>query len=568
MFQKSFGAGFLFSVFFLSIFALNTAHAIDFGLKGYYRFRSDLTQDLDTQTHNRGITHDNDRFGVIQYNQMRLRVGPIFKINDHLSIHSEFDLLDNIVFGSATNKNLTLLSPVVGTITLPSGAGTIGEVGGSAGENGSINVRRAWMEIFSPIGKFKIGRQPSHWGLGIFQNDGDDRQSDFGDSQDRVLYLTQFGLPGNSALTAGLVWDIPFEAQFDPRIQGLGGTVRDNGQDAKQLAVLLYYDRPDWSVGSFSGVRLRSGSNGTTTTAKDAKGNTVAKGIDGDTRLFFGDIYARYNLNEYTFQLEGVFIGGKISTGVAVDAVPFSSFSNSGSGAGIIELPRDQTVRVLMAAFEATGIYDWGGEWEFKTGYATGDSTPLSTRITQYGFRPDYRVALLMFNRPVGTSPSLFGGTASNPGVNSRLTGGVPVTGNFVNNAFYLSGGYKHSLNVRNKIPQANWLKVGGALITAWAPQRNVNLNFATLLNNANLPTLSETANSMFNRWYGAEADLIAEAQFFDNLYVAAEAGVLMPGRAYHIDVNVTDPGNIIDPVPTDKSSFAVAGRITTMVEF
>jgi hypothetical protein len=38
-----------------------------------------------------------------------------------------------------------------------------------SGENGAINVRRIWMDILKPIGKFKLGRQPSNWGLGIFK---------------------------------------------------------------------------------------------------------------------------------------------------------------------------------------------------------------------------------------------------------------------------------------------------------------------------------------------------------------------------------------------------------------
>src|SRR3989338_10817566 len=123
-------------VFLATLLCSTQAWAIDFGLKGYYRFRGDLTHDLDTQTHNRAITHDNDRFGVIQYNQMRLRLSPHLKLNDNLSVHTEFDILDNVLFGQSANKNLQILSPVTGTVTLPSGAGTIGEVGGGAGEYG------------------------------------------------------------------------------------------------------------------------------------------------------------------------------------------------------------------------------------------------------------------------------------------------------------------------------------------------------------------------------------------------------------------------------------------------
>lgn len=566
MFRKSFGVGFFLVAFCFA----STTFAIDFGLTGYYRNRAELTHDLDLQTPNAGITNSNDRFGTIQFNEMRFRVGPIFKLNDNLAVYSQIDFLDNIVFGQSANENLQILSPVVGTLTLPSGAGTIGEVGGAAGKNGSINVRRAWMEILTPIGKFKLGRQPSQWGLGIFQNDGDGRQDDFGLSADRMMYLTQLDIGTTGAMSAGVFWDIPYSAQSDPRIQGLGGTIRDSSQNTKQVGAVVLYENPQWALGTFSGVRLRGGpAAATTMTATDAKGNTVASGIDGDTLIYFADIYGRYSFDEYTFQLETVYLGGKISTGLAVNAIPFSVFSSSAVGAGIINLPQNQPVRAFLAAFEATGTYDWGGEWNVKTGYASGDSNPLSSRITQYGFQPDYRIALMMFNIPLGTSPSLYGPTATSPGgASQKLTGGVPITGNFINNTVYLSLGYKHTLDVRDSIPQADWFKVGGNITTAWAPKKNVNLSFSNLLSNANLPTISETNNSFFSRWYGVECDVGAEALFFHNLWVAFDAGVLIPGKEYNIDVTLTDPGNIIDPIPPDKASIAFATRLTAMIEF
>ncbi|MDO8494229.1 MAG: hypothetical protein Q7S68_02720 [Deltaproteobacteria bacterium] len=544
------------------------ALALDFGLNGHYRFRSELSHDLDTQTHNRGITHDNDRFGMIQFNQMRLRMGPIIKVNDFLSVHSEFDILDNVMFGTNTNKNMEILSPVVGTLTLPSGSGTIGQVGGVAGENAAIEVRRAWMDILTPIGKFRLGRQPSHWGLGIFANDGDSRQGDFGDNVDRILYLAQIELQRNDALTIGLAWDVPFEAGPNPRVQGLGGTVRDNGQDTKQFAGILLYEQPDFTLGTLSGVRLRSGSSGNTMTATDAKGNVVASGIDGNTTLGFADLYGRAAVGDVTVRTELAALFGKITTGLAIDAIPFSSFSSSGSGAGIIQLPAKQTMRAFLAALEIEGIHDWGGEWLVRSGYASGDDTPLSTRVTQYGFRPDYQIAMMMFHRPIGSSPSLYGGTASNTGTSSKLTGGVPITGNFINNALYLSLGYKHKLDVTSAIPHADWFKIGGNVTTAWAPKKNVSLDFATLLNNGNLPTLSENAGSVWKRWYGVEFDFGIEASFFENLFTNFELGLLIPGKEYNIDVNPTDPGNIIDTIPVDKASPAVAARLTAMIEF
>ena len=284
--------------------------------------------------------------------------------------------------------------------------------------------------------------------------------------------------------------------------------------------------------------------------------------------MYFVDLYSKYRGDHFNIGLEGAFVGGKISTGLALDAIPFSSFSSSGSGAGIIQLPASQTVQAILVGLEADGHVDSAGDWSVKTGYASGDETPLSTKITQYGFRPDYKIAMMLFDRPLGTSPSLYGGSASNPATNSKLTGGAPITGNFINNALYFALGYMHPFDIKDDIPQADWLKAGISVATAWAPKRNVALDFGTLLSNTNLPNVSDTASSFFNRWYGAEIDLKTEASFFENLLTSFDFGVLIPGRAYYIDVTAIDPGNIIDPIPVDKASPAIAARFTTMVTF
>jgi hypothetical protein len=438
--------------------------------------------------------------------------------------------------------------------------------GGAAGENGSINVRRVWMDILTPVGKFRLGRQPSNWGLGIFQNDGLGRQDDFGDTVDRIMWLLQYPLARGGTISGGLLWDIAYEAQFNPRIEGLGGQIRANGQDTNQWAAIILYEEPRWSAGVFGGVRRRGGNPGATTmTATDSLGAVQPAGIDGSTLVYFADLYARFQYKNYKFGFEGVYLGGDISTGLAIDAVPFSALT---SGGGIIELPPNQDLSVILAAFEAEAEYDWGGWWNFKTGYAQGDATPLSKRITQFGFRPDYQIALLMFRMPLGSSPALYGGTAADPSTTAQLTGGVPITGNYINNAFYLSAGYKHRFDISNKVSGGNWLKVGGQITTAWAPAKNVNIDFSTLTGIPNLPTLTETTNSMWKRWYGIEFDLGVEAQFFDHLYSALEGGVLIPGRAYDVDVQLIDPGSIVEPIARDKANMAWLVRLTAMVEF
>lgn len=509
-----------------------------------------------------------DRFGLIAFNQVRARLEPMLKINDHLSIHTQFDVLDNVVFGSQATKQLEVLSPVVGTLTLPAQTGSVSLVGGQAGENGALNFRRAYMDILFPVGKLRVGRQPSHWGLGIFQNDGNGRQDDFGDSADRVLYMAQFDTSDDGALSAGLAWDIAYEAQRDPRIGGVSNIVA-NSRDISQYAAIILYEQSDFSAGVFGGFRRRSSGSGTTMQVTNAQGTTVNDGIDGNTLVYFADLYARYSFEEYDFKAEYVFLGGKMSTGLALNAVPFNSvYSASGVNAtgtagGIIALPAKQDVQVSMAAFEATGSYKWGGEWDLKSGFAQGDASPLSQRITQYGFRPDYHVALLMFNVPLGTSPALVGASSQAGGAVARLAGGVPITGNFVNNAIYVSTGYQHHLDIKNAIKDCNDFSVGGRVTTAWAHKNPLDLNFQALLGDTTLPIVRNSS-----KWYGVEGDIVVESKFYDHLYAGLEAGLLFPGSAYDSKVDSNILGSLVQAIPAEKAKIAYGGRLTLMIEF
>ncbi len=569
-------AAFLIAVLVFSL-DFSTALAADLSLHGYFRNRVVGSYDLDLQKRNSSVPYSNNRFDFIQYNQMRLRLEPTFKLNDYLSIQAQFDVLDNILYGSKDTQQLHIIAPVVGDQTLPPGAGSFYMTGPSTvGENGAINVRRVWADILTPIGKFRIGRQPSHWGLGIFQNDGNELQGDFGDTADRILYLMQYNAPSAGTFTGGLLWDIAYEAQFDPRISLLNTTPNSNSRDTQQYAALFMFDRPEVAVGFFGGLRRRNGRDGATTMTvqgplcgTDASNPSydcaVPAGIDGDTNMLFADLFARYSFGDHSIKVEGFYLGGKVSTGLALNAIPFAGF---GAGQGIIQLPPNQTISTFNGALEAEGHYKTGDQWNFKAGYAEGDDTPLSNKITMFGFRPDYTIANIMFYMPLGTSPSLYGQKAGSGASTQYLAGGKPITSNYINNALYLSGGYKHKFEFSD-LAWMDWVKVGGRVVTAWAPKKNTSLNLQDLIpQQGNWPVLTERTTSMWQRWYGVEIDASAEAMLFDNLYTALEGGILFPGRAYDIDVNLINPRSIIEPIPFDKASMAWLIRLTASFLF
>ena len=577
----------MIALLLLLLLCPGTAGAADFSATGYYRNRLVFYHDLDTQrpsSVDQGGLGDNDRFGSMLFDQQRFRLEPALKLNDNLSIHSQFDILDNIVSGTESVERIDFLSPIIGTIQLPGAGGAIGVNGGEAGENKALNVRRVYLDLLTPAGKFRVGRQPSHWGLGVFQNSGNDLEDDFGDTSDRFLYLASLDSEKIGTVSFGAVADFVFTRQTDPRISGLGGALTTPPEDMRQFAGILLYEREEnLAIGTFSGIRYRNGVEGdATTTARpvlvDANGNAIldahgnnqlgelqAAGKDGDTLLAFTDLYLKVKRGRWKFQGEYGLLTGKIATGLALDAITFNNLPTNARGP--IEMPStgtQNTLLVHLGAAELEGNFDFG-DLELRTGYASGDGQPLSQRITQFGFRPDYQIALLLFHVPLGSSPRVTQANAD--GTPGRvLVGAVPVTGNFINNAAYITAGYWHHLDLKPFVPKAGPARAGLKLITAWAPENNFDLDFSQMIGIADLPHVVQS-----QKWYGLEADGNFQGRFFDHFLFDLTGGVLIPGQVYDVQadilINPTNAAGINTIVP-DPANWVWGIRTALTAEF
>lgn len=570
-----------------------TASAIDFSAHGYYRLRFEFTHDLDLQRPNPGIVpqdeenDSNDRFGTIAFAQQRFRLNPTLKLNDNISIHGQIDFLDNLLFGQSDVVGLEFANPITGTLDLPAANAPFGVVGSVGGDSavgsggGNINVRRLYVDIMTAGGKFRIGRQPSHFGLGILTNDGDDQDADYGDTFDRILYMGGLPMGKGGQLNFGLAFDFGYNAQLDPSIDGLDEAIAPIKTDAIQTGVFLLYQRENFEVGTFTALRYRNGDEGAyTTTATyvdvddedgdslDYDGIEKPAGKDGDTLLYIIDLYGRIHFNRnYSAGFEAVYIGGKIATGIAVDAIILDddsqeTYRNSNPLADPIELPLIGTqndISVFMAAVELDAQWDFGGEAHLKAGYASGDGEPLSSKITQLGFRPDYDIALMMFDVPLGTSPAI-----RVNGITEQ--GRKPITPNYINNAAYLSLEYKHAIDISSGVPWATDFKLGGKVVTAFAPADVINLNFSEISGLDGLPHVLNRS-----RWYGLEIDLSVEMTLFDFMHWKTVAGVLLPGGAYDIKNDASEGYPAVEGVDNilfDNADPAFAVKSMLVFEF
>jgi len=593
---------FLYTLLATSVLTLASlpASAIEYSAHGYYRLRFEYTHDLDLQRPNSGIVpgdpdnDSNDRFGTIAFGQQRLRLSPNIKLNDNISIHGQMDFLDNLLFGQSEVNSLSISNPIVGDITLPQANGPFGVIGGNGGANvgsggGNINVRQAYVDILTAGGKFRIGRQPSHFGLGIFTNDGQGMEGDFGDNFDRILYLAGLDLKNGDRVNVGLSFDFAFENTQDPSISGLDNGVGSNWNDTMQGGLIFLYQSDDFEFGTFSALRFRDGNDGqTTTTARyiyDASVDGAGRvdpttgevlqdgvsgidkpaGIDGDTLLYVIDVYGKFHfLKHYSLGIEAVYIGGKLAPGIAIDSIILDDAAQAGLQNPLtspIELPLSGTqndISVFMGALEFDADWDFGGEAHLQAGFAQGDSAPLSSKITQLGFRPDYDIALMMFDVPLGTSPAIRVGGITE-------LGRKPITPNYINNAVYGTLEYKHEFDITSGVPWADDFKVGAKVISAFAPSRSVDLDFTEITGIAGLPHVVNES-----KWYGLEVDLSVEATFFEFLKWKTTAGFLLPGGVYDIKNDATSraTAGIIDPILFDKADPGWAAKTTLFFEF
>jgi uncharacterized protein (TIGR04551 family) len=115
---------------------------------------------------------------------MRVRLSPSLWLGEDVRMLLEVDVLDNVTLGS-----------------VPKGTpynGRTGMVAGTAFQEpitaatGAFRVRTAMGQAITPLGIISAGRSPSHFGLGIAANSGDDLDDDGGDRADRVAWMLPF----------------------------------------------------------------------------------------------------------------------------------------------------------------------------------------------------------------------------------------------------------------------------------------------------------------------------------------------------------------------------------------
>ena len=358
---------------------------------------------------------------------MRLRIEPTINVSEQVRVKAQIDIFDNMVMGSTPEGYYINGQPSQNSTPLPAfSRSQASPQGGSNSFSDSINVKRAWAEVRTPIGELRFGRMPSSWGTGMFINDGACPDCDYGNNADRIMFVTKE--PWHDHFFA-LLWDWvatgPTTAVFNPNQQGgqaynadpitnvsqwgLAVGKQDKPDELKEKLekgklVLNYglyaiYRQQDWDLssnpGGASGV-------GTGVTPERLQTQLVPRGA----KAGIGDLWFRLNWHKLHIEAEAVIIDGKITSVT-------DQLSTGRSGYNIFQYGgvAKADVRLLHDALHL------GFEVGFASGDAYEDSTapgtvnfertkivyPDGATIGRFTFDPDYHVDLILFRRILGT---------------------------------------------------------------------------------------------------------------------------------------------------------------------
>ncbi len=199
-------------------------------LDGFLRVRGDL---LDNLALKRGLDASGQYLvprplfsgtarGTQSTANMRLRLVPTINVSEHVRVRAQADVLDDYVLGASPGAAFSGATPV---------------------DRPSIDVKRAWGEVETPVGLLSLGRMPVAFGLGLVVGDEGGLDDDFGDTRDRVQFATlPLSTPvGQLSLVPFLDFDAEGVLQNDLRFgAGTGQPFdRDSADDGRTFGLKL-----------------------------------------------------------------------------------------------------------------------------------------------------------------------------------------------------------------------------------------------------------------------------------------------------------------------------------------
>jgi uncharacterized protein (TIGR04551 family) len=417
-----------------------------FELNGFYRFRGDwfkkfnLGFDSDAEggapfpeplacTPTEGVTKPCEN--TLKSANMKLRLEPVIHIDEKTSVHIQADLLDNVVYGSNPDGWVANGGPRRSDV--PIGAFTDNQEPPEPGRNwlsDSILIRRAWAEVETPFGLLKFGRQPNHWGMGIFYNAGSydpihgtyNLDSDYGDTVDRVSF--DGGIPGTS-LRGSIAMDWPSTEPtagqtnlFVDRYDGQPWDLDDNDDVNQWTFKLTKLDSPGDFLDKVLAGELALNAGAMLVYRKQKWEQTgVVLGEAPDPAMFvprsatayIPDLWVRLGVGDLELEAEGVAVLGSIDHLADFGVTQELKLHQFGAVARLLYYFLDRDLRLGLE-----GGFASGDEWDNIPQGATNivNRRPFpgegDDSMSQFIFDQDYQIDLILFRELLGAVTNAF----------------------------------------------------------------------------------------------------------------------------------------------------------------
>jgi hypothetical protein len=494
------------------------------------------------------------------YISSRLRVMPTLSFENLASLKFQIDALDDVLWG---DNNGIASAPLLATETSNQNF-----LGGEVED--SVQIPRAWIEFQVPVGLMRVGRQPSHWGLGLLANgggtgnwdltapeteqrkhmdyffDNDFGDKHFGSTADRILFITK---PISIAKTVmkskdiasnfiiGYAYDKISEAPFLPaesaqrtfRPFGQQGFIsRGKSDDVNEHVFLAIYNNADWDqvrytdelrVGTYQVLRTarQSSTNPSGNTDMNCSANDPPAFEDCDddgSLVWIGDIWYKVRYGPYYAEGEGYIIKGHTFGGI-----PFPAKN------------RVKTADITGGVARFGYLTDM---WDalLEVGHASGDDRLEDESFKQRSLHPDYNVSLILFEEILREASARTFGPPFYSDENPEGAKGLMSNGGVINaNYGALKGRYR---------PGIAGLTLIGQALFAWVDEKPVTGT-----------AIFPYADELDGTFMGTEIDVAAKTSWAgDHIDFSLEAGYLIYGAV------------LKKMFPNADSSFSVQSRI------
>lgn len=453
----------------------------------------------------------------------RMRLDLTADWNDKVKIIMSADLFDGVMWGdngdfggtpssnygisaSARNPNVTRPCVALANDGDPLDATSYGY---TLCEADTVRLRKLYTEISTPVGTFRIGRQPIIAGAGVQANDGEGRTNRFGFARtgnmvDRILFATK-----------------PLEA-FKPK-------EKRNLNPSEGLILALGYDR---IVTDSPQLFADDVSQWFSALVFSAPEHPLGKNL-----LATAFHVHRWNpANATSINVVGLRANSSFKGGLSAG---FDVAYNFGSTREVSEaykfITNDPVVDQAIEQLGARAVLRYDNKWitgylEFD--YASGDPDPnVNTPLSQFVFAEDTNVGLLLFEHVMAFQTA----RAAAAGVETlRRLGATTYPAEVINTrgAFTNAVAIFPQVDVR---PLPGLLLRGGVLF-AWADAPVID-QVTSLQARDGLTIEDDLVNfvgapSIGRKYYGTELDARIAYRLFNHVNFELEGAILLPGDA------------------------------------